>query len=164
MKKTGLPTQLCSSLVFLLIAICTILDQTGALLCWQNSCSSTEDANHWHIQDCNTTDNETSCLAQYRSHNGIWIPSYFGCHATDTPCNQSCEVNEGQCNDYSCCCSGDLCNSLSEITPSGGINGNLLPRCSYGSMQCVCACVCARTCVSSVRKWVPTLTMILFFV
>lgn len=113
MKGMGM---LCSSCVFLVISLSTLLDQTNSLMCWQNTYSAD---NPWRIQECDiAAGNETTCLSQYRIHNGVQIPSYFGCHTPNTPCNRLCRVTEGQSNDYSCCCSGDLCNSLPEITPN----------------------------------------------
>ena len=117
MKKTGFSATaalLCSSSIFL----CTLLDSTCALYCWENSCDG---ADNWRLQKCNTTNNEISCLAQYRLHNGAQKPSYFGCHTTDTPCGRSCDVEEGQRNDFSCCCSGDLCNEVAGMGSESGM-------------------------------------------
>lgn len=117
MKDKGL---LSSSCVFLIILLSTLLDQANSLMCWQNSNSVD---NPWDIQECDTTvGNETTCLAQYRVHNGVQRPSYFGCHTPNTPCSRLCSVTEGQSNDYSCCCSGDLCNSVPGLTPNTSTN------------------------------------------
>lgn len=114
MKETGI---LCSSCVCLFIFSALLLNSVTSLMCWQYSgCSSTQSDDHWNIRKC--VGNETTCLAQYRMHNSVQIPSYFGCHTAKTPCNHYCKPTEGQNNDYSCCCSGDLCNSLPVLTPN----------------------------------------------
>ena len=92
----------------MLLMVGCLFSSSTALLCLHNT-NFTKDSG-WYIQECDTTENEISCLAQYRMHNGELLPSYLGCHATQLPCNRSCNATEGQNGDFSCCCSSDLCN------------------------------------------------------
>lgn len=83
---------------------------TAALMCYNNT-DFTENT-EWNIQRCDTTSNEISCLAQFRLYNDQLLPSFFGCHTTEIPCDPTCNPIEGQGNDFSCCCSSDFCNEF----------------------------------------------------
>ena len=126
------------SLILLLIE-----SSTGSLMCYSNT-DFTENT-EWNIQICNKTTNETSCLAQYRYHNDKLLPSYFGCHTTDTPCDPECNPVKGQGNDWSCCCSSDLCNeflgdlgitTLANLCETANCSQNCME--SNGVAQCYC--------------------------
>ena len=84
-------------------------------LCWSNHCLNSE----WCIQTCNLDDDELSCLAQGRvgQNDGEYIASFFGCH--HAKCDPHCDPEIGDAQDFICCCSGDLCNSIQGLTPDG---------------------------------------------
>ena len=82
-------------------------------MCWSDDCA---DGSDWCIQLCRP--DQRSCLAQYRRNTaGRDVASYFGCHGVG--CDPDCIPTVGTASDYSCCCSGDLCNSIPGLTPNG---------------------------------------------
>lgn len=108
----SLPLVMASSTLLLFASLC--LTPASGLLCWKNL--DTPADTKWKIETCNMTNNEVSCLAQYRLYNGEISHSYFGCHTTNTPCNATCNVTECTSNAFSCCCSSDLCNKAENLT------------------------------------------------
>jgi activin receptor type-2B len=91
--------------------------RANSLHCWSNFCGN---GNDWCIEKCphSEENGQMSCLAQYRRLiNGTDIASYFGCH--HVPCSQECVPKQGLSHSFSCCCSGDLCNSIPALTPTG---------------------------------------------
>ena len=107
-----------AGLVFLTVSLCLLLPPTSALKCWHNSDHTP--AATWSIQECDVEKNETACLLQYRLYNGQQLPSFSGCHTPKMRCNYCCDPTEGQDNDFSCCCSGDLCNEFHPPRPHCG--------------------------------------------
>ena len=100
--------SLVSVWVFILLA------PGSALICWTNNCLTPG----WCIQSC--TDMEISCLALFRENiDGERLPSFFGCYTTITSSPGECNPVEREVNDFGCRCSGDLCNSIPELTPDG---------------------------------------------
>ncbi|CAI8030280.1 Fibulin-5 [Geodia barretti] len=102
-------------LLILTASFCLLSLPSSALKCWQNSDSTAEI--DWSIKECNTSNNETACLAQYRLYNGCPLPSFYGCHTPKMRSIYSCNPTEGQDSDYSCSCSSDLCNYFVPHTP-----------------------------------------------
>ena len=104
----SVPMEYSTLLLILTASFCLFSLPSSALKCWENSDSTAE--TDWSIKECNTSYNETACLAQYRLHNGMPLPSFFGCHTPEMRSKYSCNPTEGQDSDYSCSCSSDLCN------------------------------------------------------
>ena len=93
--------------------------RANSLLCWSNQCGN---GNDWCIETCphGEESGQISCLAQYRRLiNGMDIASYFGCHHATVPCSHECVPSEELSHSFICCCSGDLCNSIPALTPTG---------------------------------------------
>ena len=101
---------------FFLLVASLCVGPANSLFCWSNSDSSADA--EWEIQECVMTNSDTSCLSQYRLHNGELVPSYFGCHTTDIPCSFNCTATDCGKNAFTCCCSSDLCNEIERVTPS----------------------------------------------
>ena len=104
------------ALVLLCATFTALPTPTRALLCWSHFCTA---GTHWCMHTCNS--DEIACLAQYRTSGGQLAPSYFGCQATEVPCDHNCEATPGEGSTFTCCCSGDLCNSVEGLTPSGDV-------------------------------------------
>ena len=101
-------------LVFTFVIVFALTSVSANRICWSNRCANGQD---WCFQTCNITGHELSCLAQYRETiNGEKVPSYFGCH--DRVCGEVCEPSEGIVSNFICCCSGDLCNEIEDVTPT----------------------------------------------
>ena len=118
------PMEYSTLLLILTASFCLLSLPSSALKCWQNSDSTAE--TDWSIKECNTSNNETACLAQYRLYNGCPLPSFYGCHTPKMRSIYSCNPTEGQDSDYSCSCSSDLCNYFVPHTPDPippGMNG-----------------------------------------
>ena len=127
------------------------LSEATQSMCWTDECSN---GNDWCFQTCSLETGETSCLAQYRQHgNGEIRSSWFGCHAPDRPCSPDCVPVEGSASDFSCCCTGDLCNSVPGLTPTGEEptaspnTASTPPYAPHDGMHTLCVCVCHSMCV-----------------
>ena len=102
--------------LLVLAAVLTLSSVQARLKCWSSDCV---DGSDWCIQTCNIT-LQRSCLAQYRQNTASQnVASYFGCHSA--LCNTPCVPTEGVASDFSCCCAGDLCNSIPYLTPDGDV-------------------------------------------
>ena len=97
----------------LLFSSVLLISVAANRICWSNHCIDGQD---WCFQTCNITAHELSCLAQYRETlNGEKVPAYFGCY--NKLCDELCEPVEKIISDFMCCCSGDLCNEIEDVTP-----------------------------------------------
>ena len=112
------PVPLLLPPLFLLLPTVILLSVTPVWanrLCWTKDCASDKE---WCIQSCNLENNEFSCLAQgYIDTNDEYVATFFGCHHAQ--CDPTCTYEIGEALDFVCCCSGDLCNSIEGLTPTG---------------------------------------------
>ncbi len=87
--------------------------------CWSTLCQNGED---FCMETC-TADN-SQCLAHIRvRHRGTVEPVVFECFdgpSTEECQNEQCVLTAGHVDFLSCCCTGDLCNSVFGVTPGGG--------------------------------------------
>ena len=145
------------STLLAVVAAIVLASAEANLLCWTNYCTNGSD---WCLQTCSQDHVQRSCLAQYRlDEEGKNVASYFGCHSV--PCSHECVPIEGSSHDFSCCCSGDLCNSIPGLTPTretptGTYNPSEPPSIDPHDGACVSAscrhynvCVPMCTCVSA---------------
>ena len=89
-------------------------------VCWKNqNCPDGEE----FCQDiCSPP--HSQCLASYHVDAlGTAIPAVFGCtFLDDEAClNPECDPTSLVAGKYSCCCTGDLCNAVYGITPTGSV-------------------------------------------
>ena len=140
--KPSSHTSLLPTLVLLCVTFTTLPTPTRALLCWTHYCEDSE----WCLQTC--PPDEISCLAQFRVDDDGLRESFFGCFETGVPCDPNCEpMPTSTTNSFDCCCSGDLCNSVEGLTPSGDVptsppNPEPTPPVSESDGGFVCLSVC----------------------
>ena len=118
-----------------------------SLQCWNQN----TDQGSLYIQTC--TANQTSCVASYHVEGDITTPTYFACISPASSrlclhqeCNPMGASSSG--NIYSCCCRGDLCNTVPGLTPNMVVPSSVPSTSPSGPVptvedgECVCVCVC----------------------
>ena len=148
------------SLLFSFVVVFTVTPVKANRVCWSTDCVTGDD---WCIQTCSLDHDEFSCLALYRRNTaGENVASFFGCH--NNPCDKECDPLpvEGVASNFACCCSGDLCNVVPGLTPTGDEptappnpespptanphDGMYMLMYMCIVLLCVCVCVCACAC------------------
>ena len=129
--------HLCLLLVFIPASL--------SLQCWNQN----TDQGSLYLQMCTT--NQTSCVASYHVEGDITTATYFACSspASSRSClHQECNPMGASGNIYSCCCRGDLCNTVPGLTPNMVVPSSVPSTSPSGPVPtvedgvCVCVCVC----------------------
>ena len=106
----------------ILLVICTYVTIVSGNVCWTNKKNFCPDGEDFCQEEC--TAPHLQCLASYSVNSlGTVKPLSFECTAQENiVCSYpECHPTDNSAGVYSCCCTGDLCNSVLGITPSGDV-------------------------------------------
>ena len=130
-----------------LLVLLIFIPASLSLQCWNQN----TDQGSLYNQTC--TANQTSCVASYHVEGDITTPTYFACSSTASSrscLHQECNPTGASGNIYSCCCRGDVCNTVLGLTPTMVLPSSVpsaspsgpVPTVEDGECVCVCVCVC----------------------
>ncbi len=106
-----------AKVIYLIVVYTTLLQASSSAECWSTSCISGEE---FCVERCN--EDSAQCTATINvDHLGTVEPVLFQCINRPDQCQEEqCVLASTHVEQYSCCCSGLMCNSVYGITPTGG--------------------------------------------